>query len=80
MPRNSNGEETCPICGVKTEVDQRAWFFTCSGCGSGINLIGIWWKNKTGEDWSRLSDEKKLEISDQFYSTRKDWKNEILEI
>jgi hypothetical protein len=80
IPRNQNKVNTCPICSYESEIDEKAWFYTCKGCGSGINLIGIWWKQKMGENWLELSQDMKMKISKEFYGKRRDWKKEVLEI
>jgi hypothetical protein len=82
MPKNTEYSEACPICGTETKVSERAWYYTCTGCGSGINLIGIWWKEHSGQDWMDLSETQKKQAGDQFYQrpSAKKWKDEILEI
>ena len=65
-------DQQCPICDTITEVGKRSWFHTCRGCGSGINMIGIWWKDKTGEDWLELSQEKKIVAGDSYFSRTQD--------
>ena len=76
-------EYHCPICGTDTEVGKRSWFYTCRGCGSGINLIGIWWKENSGESWLELSQEKKKVIGDSYFSRAQDevdWSSIVIEI
>ena len=76
-------KETCPICGTEVEVSERSWFYTCVGCGSGINMIGIWWHGKTGEHWTGLPEEAKRRAGDEFYARKKDevdWSNVVIEI
>ena len=83
MPKNKLKNEICPICEKTTEVEERTWYFTCIGCGSGINLIGIWWKEQTGENWVDLSQEEKKSASERFYLREQngiDWSNVIIEI
>ena len=65
-------EYQCPICKTITEVGKRTWHYTCRGCGSGINMIGIWWKEKTGESWLDLSEEAKRVAGDAFFSRAQD--------
>jgi hypothetical protein len=74
--------EICPICGVEAELDHRSWYYTCVGCGSGINLVGIWWKEETGENWLELSQEEKKAAGDRFYerSHARDWSDVVIEI
>ena len=60
----------CPICGVENDCHDRVWFYTCSGCGSGINLVGIWWKNESGQNWFNLSINEKKKIGKKYYDTR----------
>ena len=76
-------EVQCPICGINTEVDRKSWFYTCTGCGSGINMIGIWWKEKTGNNWLELSQKEKKIVSDSYFSRDQgitDWKNVLIEL
>jgi len=64
-------------------MDDRAWFYTCMGCGSGVNLIGIWWKEQTGENWLDLSPKEKQTASDKFFLRKqdlRDWSNVVIEI
>jgi len=74
--------ETCPICETEVIVTERTWFYTCTGCGSGINLIGIWWKEQSGKDWIGLSENEKKKAGDEFYqrSHSKKWEDVVLEI
>lgn len=75
--------EICPICGTDMVVNERTWFYTCTGCGSGINMIGIWLHNRTGEKWSDISPEEKKAVGLDFFSRDKeeiDWSNVIIEI
>ena len=69
MPKNVEYNETCPICGTEIKVSERSWFYTCRGCGSGINLIGIWWKERSGKDWMELSENEKKRAGDTFYTS-----------
>ncbi len=83
MPTGKQIAQECPICGTVTEVHDRAWFYTCTGCGSGINMIGIWWKEQAGEDWLGLSQEEKRVAGERFYSREKeevDWSDVVIEI
>ena len=64
-------------------VDERSWFYTCVGCGSGINMIGIWWHSRTGEKWHEMSSEEKKSAGSEFFSRDKDeidWSNVIIDI
>lgn len=58
--------------GARAEVGKRTWHYTYRGCGSGINMIGIWWKEKTGESWLDLSEEEKRIAGDAFFSRTQD--------
>jgi len=82
MPKTNEYSETCPICGTEIQVPERAWFYTCTGCGSGINLIGMWWKEHSDQDWMDLSEAQKKQAGDEFYqrTSAKKWKDEIFEI
>jgi len=82
MPRIKDHAEICPICGTEVMVSDRAWFYTCLGCGSGINLIGIWWREQSGKDWLGLTEKEKKEAGDEFYqrSNIKKWKDVVIEI
>lgn len=74
---------SCPICGTSTKAERRAWFYTCIGCGSGINMIGIWWKEKTGTNWLELSEKDKQTAGEQFFSKEKDsrdWSSVVIEL
>ena len=75
-------EDTCPICGTQSKIPERAWFYTCRGCGSGVNLVGIWWKEETGEDWMELSQEEKKSAGEKFYERlqMKEWSKVVIEI
>jgi len=80
---NKSYKNSCPICGTSTTVERRAWFYTCIGCGSGINMIGIWWKENTGTNWLELSEQDKQNAGDKFFSRNKDsrnWSNEVIEL
>ena len=83
MPSKRSKIETCAICGTVSEVEDRAWFYTCVGCGSGINLIGIWWREQTGENWLELSQEEKRRAGERFFMRRLDekyWSNVVIEL
>lgn len=79
MPTRGQHDEICPICATTTNVGDRTWYYTCEGCGSGINLIGISLKNERGKNWNELSQEEKRQAGDEFFKTRS-WKDEIIEI
>jgi hypothetical protein len=59
----------CPICRVEKDCHDLVWFYTCSGCGSGINLVGIWWKLESGQNWFDLSVDEKKKIGEKYYDT-----------
>jgi len=82
MPSKNDITETCPICETDVIVAKRAWFYTCTGCGSGINLIGIWWKERSSKDWMELSENEKKQAGDEFFqrSRIKKWKDVVIEI
>jgi hypothetical protein len=75
-------DTVCPICGTNTQIQERTWYYTCIGCGSGIHLVGIFWKEKTGGNWLEASEEEKKTAGDEFYqeSKEKDWSNIVIEI
>jgi hypothetical protein len=79
MPTRSQHDEACPICATVTRVSDRTWYYTCDGCGSGINLIGISWKREKEKNWNELSQEEKRQAGDEFFKARS-WKDEIIEI
>jgi hypothetical protein len=73
----------CPICGTSYTLENRVWFYTCLGCGSGINLIGIWWKEKTDQNWSDIDSERKRSIGEDFFRREQDevdWSKVVIKI
>jgi hypothetical protein len=78
-----NNEALCPICGTSYEAENRVWYYTCPGCGSGINLLGIWWKEKTDQNWSGVESEMKRSIGEEFFQRDRkevDWSKVVIEI
>jgi hypothetical protein len=71
----------CPICGTSYDAESRVWYYSCPGCGSGINLIGIWWKEKTDQNWSDIDSETKRSIGEDFFQREQkevDWSKVVI--